>query len=363
MVRIGGVSGFVGRRRELTRLVAALQAAPSVVLVEGEAGAGKSALVRQALAESGAAPERVLTGYCHPLAEPTPYGPVLDALRCSGPLLAGASELPPSAGALRSWLPDLGAWLPEPVEGGDERYRLVQGVRALFYSADVAFEAIESENAPENAASKARAKRRDNLLITVATIIGVLIPVALFFLLPTLLAGLMDNLIGSGILRNLCEGLIRIILFVIFMFSVSRMKDIQRTFAYHGAEHKSIHCYERRQELTLERVRDCAKEHPRCGTSFLLVVMVVSILVFSVVQWSHPLIRLALRLALLPVVVAISYELNRAVGRHDNALTRFLRAPGLWMQRLTTVEPDDAMLEVAIAALREVIPEEGLDRW
>ncbi|MFJ5924467.1 AAA family ATPase [Kitasatospora sp. NPDC092948] len=132
MVRVGGVSGFVGRRRELTWVVAALRAAPSVVLVEGEAGAGKSALVRQALAESGAAPERVLTGYCHPLAGPTPYGPVLDALRGSGPLLAAASELPPSAGALRPWLPDLGAWLPEQVEGGDERYRLVQGVRALL---------------------------------------------------------------------------------------------------------------------------------------------------------------------------------------------------------------------------------------
>ncbi|MFD8478361.1 AAA family ATPase [Kitasatospora sp. NPDC059673] len=130
---------FVGRRRELARLVAAVRAAPSVVLVEGEAGAGKSALVRQALAEAGVAPGRVLTGHCHPFAEPTPYGPeptpygpVLDALRRSGPLLAEVAELPPSAGALRPWLPDLGAWLPEEVEGGDDRYRLVQGVRALL---------------------------------------------------------------------------------------------------------------------------------------------------------------------------------------------------------------------------------------
>ncbi|MFI9787913.1 AAA family ATPase [Kitasatospora sp. NPDC051984] len=124
--------GFVGRRRERARLVAALRAAPSVVLVEGEAGVGKSALVRQALAEAGVAPGRVLTGRCHPVAEPTLYGPVLDALRRSGPLLAEAAELPPSAGALRPWLPDIGAWLPGEVEGGDERYRLMQGMRALL---------------------------------------------------------------------------------------------------------------------------------------------------------------------------------------------------------------------------------------
>ncbi|MFJ1793288.1 helix-turn-helix transcriptional regulator [Kitasatospora griseola] len=132
MVKVGGVPGFVGRRHELARLVGALRAAPSVVLVEGEAGAGKSALVRQALAEAGVAPERVLTGYCHPLAEPAPYGPVLDALRRSGPLLAEVSPLPPSTGALRPWLPDLGARLPQEVEGGDGRYRLVQGMRALL---------------------------------------------------------------------------------------------------------------------------------------------------------------------------------------------------------------------------------------
>ncbi|OKJ03267.1 helix-turn-helix transcriptional regulator [Kitasatospora sp. CB01950] len=131
-MRGGGVPGFVGRRRELARLAAALRAVPSVVLVEGEAGTGKSALVRQALAVAGTAPERVLSGYCHPIAEPMPYGPMLDALRSSGPLLAEVAPLPASAGALRSWLPELGAWLPHAPEGGDERHRLVQGIRALL---------------------------------------------------------------------------------------------------------------------------------------------------------------------------------------------------------------------------------------
>ena len=142
------------------------------------------------------------------------------------------------------------------------------------------------------------------------------------------------------------------------------MKDIRRTFMYHGAEHKTIHCYEHNLPLTVENVRKFPKAHPRCGTSFLFVVMIISILVFSFVKWSNPLIRVVLRLALLPVIVSLSYEFNMLVGRHDNVLTRILRAPGLFMQKFTTFEPDDSMIEVAAAALERVIPEkEGEDRW
>ena len=142
------------------------------------------------------------------------------------------------------------------------------------------------------------------------------------------------------------------------------MKDMKRVFAYHGAEHKSIFCYEAGKELTVENVRSFSKEHPRCGTSFMFSVMVISVLVFSVVSWSNPLIRMALRLALLPVVVGISYEVNRFIGRHDNWFTRIIRAPGLWFQTFTTFEPDDGMIEIAIAALREVIPEDKeADNW
>ncbi|MEG2378023.1 MAG: DUF1385 domain-containing protein, partial [Clostridia bacterium] len=173
-----------------------------------------------------------------------------------------------------------------------------------------------------------------------------------------------DKYIGSGILRNLLEGVIRISAFLLFMFATSRMKDMKRVFAYHGAEHKTIFCYESGKELTVENVRGFKKEHPRCGTSFLFSVMIVSIIVFSVVQWSNPLIRVALRLALLPVVVAISYEINRFIGRYDNIVCRIMRAPGLWFQGFTTFEPDDSMIEVAISALEAVIPEDdGADRW
>ena len=142
------------------------------------------------------------------------------------------------------------------------------------------------------------------------------------------------------------------------------MKDIKRTFMYHGAEHKTIHCYEHSLPLTVENVRQFPKEHPRCGTSFLFVVMIISILVFSFVSWSNPFLRMLLRLLLLPVVISLSYEANLFVGRHDNALTKILRAPGLLMQKFTTFEPDAGMIEVAIAALERVIPEkEGEDRW
>jgi len=202
------------------------------------------------------------------------------------------------------------------------------------------------------------------VLMGISLIFGIAIPIVLFFILPTLITGLLENVIGSGILRNLLEGLVRIVIFLCFMFSVSHMKDIHRTFMYHGAEHKTIHCYEAGLPLTVENVRGCPKEHPRCGTSFLFVVMIISILLFSVITWSNPFIRIVLRLAMIPLVVAVSYEFNRYVGRHDNALTRFLRAPGLWMQKMTTFEPDDSMIEVAIEALKNVIPEEeGSDRW
>ena len=237
------------------------------------------------------------------------------------------------------------------------------GVKELFYSADVAFE--EPDDAPQGFLEKKLGKKRvDDIAMGISGVLGIAIPIVLFFILPTLLAGFLDDYIGAGVLRNLVEGLIRIIIFIIFMFSVSRTKDIQRTFEYHGAEHKSIHCYESGKELTVENVQSFPKEHPRCGTSFLLVVMVISILVFSFIQVSTPLLRVVIRLALLPVVVGISYECNRWIGRHDNAFTRIVRGPGLLMQHLTTREPDDSMVEVAITALKAVIPqEEGSDRW
>ena len=236
------------------------------------------------------------------------------------------------------------------------------GIRALTYSSEIAFDGIEEEE--DWLTRKLGQKRANEIATGIALFFGCAIPIALFILLPTLLAGLLDGVIGSGFARNLLEGLFRILIFLGFLFCVSHMKDIKRTFMYHGAEHKTIHCYEHSLPLTVENVRQFPKEHPRCGTSFLFVVMIISILVFSFVSWSNPFLRMLLRLLLLPVVISLSYEANLFVGRHDNALTKLLRAPGLLMQKFTTFEPDAGMIEVAIAALERVIPEnEGEDRW
>ena len=199
--------------------------------------------------------------------------------------------------------------------------------------------------------------------ISVALVLGILLPILLFILLPTLVAGLFGDGLHS-ILRNLIEGAIRILVFLAFLWLTSKEKDVARTYMYHGAEHKTIACYEAGEELTVENCRKHSRFHPRCGTSFLFVVMIVSILFYSLFTWTNPLVRVCIRLLFLPVIVGISYEFNRFVGRHDNWLTNALRAPGLMLQRFTTKEPDDGMLEVAILALESVIPENDKeDRW
>ena len=206
-------------------------------------------------------------------------------------------------------------------------------------------------------------EKLDKILMGFALVTGIALPVALFILLPTLLAGFLPAG-SSSIVRNLLEGVVRILIFLAFIIVTSKQSDIKRTYMYHGAEHKTIACYEKGWELTVDNIRRCSRFHPRCGTSFLFVVMIISILVFSVFTWQSPWVRMALRLLLLPLVVGISYEINRWVGRHDNWLSMALRAPGLFLQRFTTNEPDDSMMEVAIEAIRRVIPEnQGEDRW
>ncbi len=241
-----------------------------------------------------------------------------------------------------------------------------RGISALNFSASIAVSEIEEEPGRfEQWLSKTFGSRAvEKFIMGIATFFGILIPIFLFIFLPTLLAGTLDKYIGSGVWRNLLEGVLRVCIFLLFMFSVSRMKDMKRVFAYHGAEHKTIFCYEAEDELTCENVRKYSKEHPRCGTSFLFSVMIISVLVFSVVSWSNPFIRMALRLLLLPVVIGVSYEVNRLLGRYDNFLTKFFRAPGIWFQKFTTFEPDDSMIEIAIAALSAVIPEDrNADKW
>jgi len=206
-----------------------------------------------------------------------------------------------------------------------------------------------------------------NVISMVAMVLGVGLAVVLFIALPTLLSKGVNFLTG-GVLPNfvmsLIEGAIKIVVLVCYMALVRNMKEMYRMFSYHGAEHKTIACYEAGEELTVENVRKHTRFHPRCGTSFLLIVLIISILVFSVITWEKALVRVVLKLVLLPVVVGIAYEIIKIAGRHDNAVTRFISAPGLLLQRITTIEPDDSMIEIAIEAMKRVIPkEEGTDNW
>ena len=242
---------------------------------------------------------------------------------------------------------------------------MVKGMQAITWSAEQQPEEVEEPTKFDLWLEKHFGEKgADKLAIGIAVVIGIALAVVLFFFLPTLLTGLFEGFLKGRFLRTLVEGLLRIGIFLLYLWGVTRMKDIRRLFSYHGAEHKTIHCYERGLELTVENVRPMPKEHPRCGTSFLFVVMIVSIVVLMFVGWTSPLLRLVSRLCLLPVIVGISYEINRWVGRHDNLLSSILAWPGRQLQHLTTFEPDDGMIECAIEALKRVIPEEqGKDAW
>lgn len=267
---------------------------------------------------------------------------------------------------------------------------MVGGVKSLMYSAELV--ANEEEDAPAEEPSKFEqwlekklgSEKFMSAVIGFAAFLGIAFSVFLFFLVPIWLGDLLQSLTKcSDLLKNLLEGVLRIVIFVLYMALISRMKDMKRVFAYHGAEHKTIRCYEAKLPLTVENVRPMTRMHPRCGTSFLFVVMILSILLFTVVSqllklWipalavmseehrlGYNFIMMGIKIVvLLPLVVSISYELNRLVGRHDNSFTRLLTKPGMAMQRFTTNEPDDSMIECAIEALKLVLPsEEGQDKW
>ena len=260
----------------------------------------------------------------------------------------------------------------------------VVGVKALMRSADLAPDEYTADEQPSKLdqwlEKKLGNEKFQQVLVGFAVFVGLAMSIGLFFLLPMVVSSLFDGLITNTLTLTLMEGLVRMVIFMGYMILVSQMKEMKRVFAYHGAEHKTIRCYEAGLPLTVENVRNQTRLYPRCGTSFLLIVMVISILVFSVASSlllniapglaamrgtiGYKLIMIAFKLLLLPLVVGITYEINRWAGRHDNGFTRILTAPGLWMQKLTTNEPDDSMIEVGIKAVQAVLPEEeGADRW
>ncbi len=240
---------------------------------------------------------------------------------------------------------------------------LRMGYKCLMKSAEKAgFE----EEEPSKFEKKLQEKLGDKFMAVItgfAGVLAVIIAVGLFMLLPVYLVKLIEYLAGDlGGWKTAIEGVIKIAIFVAYLASISLSKDIHRVFQYHGGEHKSIACYEAGEELTVENARKYSRFHPRCGTSFLIIVLIISILVFSILPWGNGLLRVVYKLLLLPFVIGIAYEIIKLAGRYsENIIMRIISAPGIWLQRLTTREPDDGQLEVALASLKAVLPREDED--
>lgn len=247
--------------------------------------------------------------------------------------------------------------------------QMVIGVKALMYSADF----IELEDEADQKPSKFDAfierlfkEKGKDALIYISVIISLVLSIGLFIILPNLLASLLHfSKTGVGVVYyNLFEGLIRIVIFFAYIYLATLLDDIKRVWQYHGAEHKTIHCYEHGDELTVENARKYSTKHPRCGTSFLFLVMVVSIIMFSFLGWYNPLINALLRLLLIPLVAGVAYEILKFAGRHtDWAVMKVINAPGMLFQYMTTREPDDSQLEVALVALKNVLVDNDEDKW
>lgn len=267
--------------------------------------------------------------------------------------------------------PHHGVWSRIPLVRGAVSMveSLVMGYRYMMYSAQVSmgedYDPQQEESAFEKWVGNHLGKKAEDMLLVAAAVVGGLFAILLFTVLPTVLVGGLDHLIPLGRWpKVILEAVLKVGIFLSYMMAISHMKEIHRVFEYHGAEHKTIACYEAGDPLTVENVRKYTRFHPRCGTSFLILVVIVSVFLYSVLPWGSMGLRVLFKLLLLPVVMGISYELLKWCGRSDNWATRIIRAPGLLVQRLTVFEPDDSMIEVAIAAVTPVLPntpEEG--KW
>ncbi len=231
---------------------------------------------------------------------------------------------------------------------------MIQGMNSLNFSSEFFLEE-EEEDFIDRFLKRVFKDKANDAIMAVSLIIALLLSVGLFFLIPTTISGIFSKFIKSTIILNLIEGTIRISMLLLYMFAISKNKDIQRVFMYHGAEHKAIYCYESGEELTVENARKFTTLHPRCGTNFLFIVMFTSIILFSFFGWPNIIARLAMRIICIPIVAGISYEVIRFLGKYNNILSKIVAYPGMMLQRITTNEPDDEQLEVAIRALKAVI--------
>mgnify|MGYP002604838994 CR=1 FL=1 len=231
---------------------------------------------------------------------------------------------------------------------------LILGMKVTTYSASFYEEEDEKPSKTEGKLEKLLGNKADDIMMPFTVILSVIIAVALFMLLPLFLSDLLGKYIRNASVIAIIEGLIRILIFIAYIAGISLMKDIKRLYMYHGAEHKCINCIEKGRPLTVKDVKRSSRQHKRCGTSFLLFVVLVSVIVFFFIRVDNMALKLVLRIALVPVIAGISYEIIRLAGRSDNIVVRIISAPGLWMQKLTTKEPDEDMIEVAIASVEAV---------
>ena len=237
---------------------------------------------------------------------------------------------------------------------------MVLGIKTLMFSAEM-YDVEEDD--PSYKPSKLdmwleeKFKNKDVIVYT-SLVISLVLAMVLFVFLPAFITKYTTAFINHDVLRSLIEGVVRMAIFLLYIWLVSRTKDIQRVFEYHGAEHKTIACYEHGDELTVDNVKKYSRLHPRCGTSFLIEVMIISVIVFSFLSWDSLPVRILCKLALMPFVAGCAYELIKLAGRSDNKAVQIINKPGMWLQRLTTREPDGEQIEVAIRALTEVMPED-----
>ncbi len=231
---------------------------------------------------------------------------------------------------------------------------MIQGINSLNFSSEFFMEE-EEEDVFDRFIKKIFKDKANDVTMAIVILFAMMVSGGLFIVLPTMIGGLFTNLINNNLILNLIEGIIKIFILYIYMLLISKNKDMQRVFQYHGAEHKSIYCYESDLELTVENAKQFPRQHPRCGTNFLFIVMFTSIILFACFGWPNPITRIVMRVICVPIVAGIAYEIIKILGKYDNKFTRMIAYPGMMLQNLTTQEPDDEQLEVAIKALKSVI--------
>ncbi|EQK44617.1 DUF1385 domain-containing protein [Paraclostridium bifermentans] len=232
---------------------------------------------------------------------------------------------------------------------------MIEGINSMNFSSEFFLDDDEEESAFDKFINKLFKDKANDVIIIISLIIGLFFAMLLFVVTPTMIGGLFSKFINSDLILNLIEGFTRICILFIYILLISMNKDIKRVFEYHGAEHKAIYCYENDLDLTVENARKFKTQHPRCGTNFLFIVMFTSIILFSFFGWPNPIIRIIMRIVCVPIVAGISYEIIKLLGKYNNILTRIVAYPGMMLQKLTTKEPDDKQLEVALKALDSVI--------